>query len=1800
MKNRTSKKQAALRVLSFILAAVITLNLSSTSSFFIVNAEGIEEEIESDTELVYSDNICFDLPDSAELEEMYIGQLFYGGEASFYKDNGRDQLTGDSLKLYDYLRDKIESIANGDTTDTVVSYKFPTPYNSAEEFKEDFSTIVDALLFDLPHTFYWYDKTKGTGMQIYGNPVTGEVSRCDLLFSVSENYADTSGVVEGFFVKTDPQKINAAKNAVANAQAIVNECSGLSDYEKIQEFKKRICNLTEYNHDAADNEFTPYGDPWQIVYVFDGDPTTNVVCEGYSKAFQYLCDLSGIDCYTVTGEMSGGTGAGGHMWNIVMLRGQSYLVDITNCDDGSAGAPDKLLLKGAAASDENGCIFTNTSPNLTYTYDRESQIYPGAILKVSTVDYSPDNEDLPHDNHRICVHTSSCPDDTHENIEWKPWEGTNSMPLTAGSYYLTADVTLNESWVLPSGSTNLCLYGHTITFDDTVVNSPQGIISIKNSDDTLSICDCTGGGKITGGTADQGGAIYNNGTLNLYSGELSGNTAADDGGAVYSSGTFNMYGGTITANTTSTNGCGAVYIASGSTFRIYGGEIKGNTSGSGVHIDDSSCNVTVGEAPVIKDNGDSANPVNLYLPESAAVIIDPDHPLRAAAYIGITTEETPADGSPVTISTGNADNYNRCFRSDREDYQLIGSSGTIQLAVKTAPAPHSHTLCIGNGNTCPDHIHGTHTEISWTPWDKTDSLPTTAGSYYLTDDVTLSAAWEVPGSETSLCLNGYTITVDSTVINDTAPLENGLIYIKDDTVAFNLCDCTGEGIITGGVSKVGGAVYNSGTFNMFSGKISGNKSSGNGGGVYTDREFFMYGGEISENVTDDHGGGVYARGTFTMYGGNIIKNAADKQRGGGVYIYYGAKFFMYGGRINNNSARNEGGGLCSYGTVNMYDGEINENRVSVVDGGIYNHGTFNMHGGEISKNTAAGHAGVCNPGTFNMYGGKINENKATSDYAGGVCNLSGGSTFNMYGGEISGNSACGDGGGMYNSTTTSIFNMLGGTISGNTSGGRGGGVFALHSSNTVGGTIVIKDNFGAGDREDDLYLLDGTIIKINSDKPLEKGSNVGIRTHNEPDYGNKIRFTNDTEGEYIDYFHSSLPEVSIEYREGAFWVRMPPHAHALCVDGDCPYNINGEHQELEWERWTNTSALPTDEGNYFLTADVALTESWKPVDGVNLCLNGFIISLNKPDSPIIEIEEDVTFNLCNCSKTGGGINGAVNVVVSGNNIKERGTSCIINHGTFGMYGGTIHNNKASSAEGGGVFNDATFKMYGGSITGNIAGKGSGVYNKGEKLVLGGKAVINLCNPDNLYMCDNTFLSIDSSHPLKGNSYISVTTQTEPHDQAIILSTENDADYSDFFRSDKAGYEIITNRDNKLQLMSPHPHTTEFVPTVQPKCEECGYEEHYRCTACGKLFNDEGGNSRILRLSEIEIEPTGHSWGEWKSDDEGHWKSCENLCGLVRLKEPHIWDEGVVTLPPTDQTDGAKIYTCQLCNHTKTEVLPKTGADQPEPEPTPAPNPADDYYVVVYGRIFKSGISPDYDCKILDEITDLSDNLLRPEEIALVANGSVIELRLTIDKIDEISAADTELIKKSINDYSLCQNLDINLYKIIDGESTKITKTNSPIAVEIKLPDELIKENREYALLRVHDGENQIIPDIDKFDETVTFLSDRFSFYALIYKDKEVEVNPDPPMQTGVNDNIAIFMSIGVTALAVFTALTAMGSGIGAMSEVSKDRMYYKLIRWGRKGGRVRRVTALALIFLLLTYYYGIGMHQYEATDLTAE
>lgn len=317
------------------------------------------------------------LPDSNVLLARYLGieELFYGNGVSPYKNQGLTELNGTTaLDIYKQLKAGIDDVAAGRRTDTKINVTYKTHTTA---FEEDVRTALDYLLVDLPAEFYWFDKTKGVVMSNNG------VSLGTVSFAVSADYAAGSEE-DGVYYTVNSEKIDRAKDAVARAAAIEAKYKGLSDYRKALAFKNEICDLTEYNYSAAENTNTPYGDPWQLISVFDNDPSTKVVCEGYAKAFQYLCDLGNVPCYTVSGEMDGGTGAGDHMWNIVVLDGESYLVDVTNCD---ALNSDGLFLKGAVTASEAGCTFDVDGRTIRYSYTNMSGMYAPEILTVSTNDF---------------------------------------------------------------------------------------------------------------------------------------------------------------------------------------------------------------------------------------------------------------------------------------------------------------------------------------------------------------------------------------------------------------------------------------------------------------------------------------------------------------------------------------------------------------------------------------------------------------------------------------------------------------------------------------------------------------------------------------------------------------------------------------------------------------------------------------------------------------------------------------------------------------------------------------------------------------------------------------------------------------------------------------------------------------------------------------------------------------------------------------------------------------------------------------------------------------------------------------------------------------------------------------------------------------------------------------------------------------------------------------------------------------------------------------------------------------------
>lgn len=341
------------------------------------------------------------LPDSDELFAAYVQQEFereiYGGISTFGTAAG-DRLSGLEKDIYTDLKTKITEVATGARSSTVfdvsadfsslkwtkaelgvsaivsggsVTDEAQTAVNKAFSQAVDLEKILNCLLADCPYELYWFNKTSGMAVQRGTSYSSTSVSITGLTLSFMVASAYASGTYTANTTKT-----GATSTAVTNAKAIVTANASKADREKLEAYRAKICELVSYNSSAAGGS-TAYGDPWQLIYVFDGDSSTNVVCEGYAKAFQYLCDLStfsgDVTCYTVTGTMSGGTGAGGHMWNVVQLENKNLLVDVTNCDSGTIGATTKLFLVAVAGTDSGRThTFTINTTNVVYTYD-ESQ-----------------------------------------------------------------------------------------------------------------------------------------------------------------------------------------------------------------------------------------------------------------------------------------------------------------------------------------------------------------------------------------------------------------------------------------------------------------------------------------------------------------------------------------------------------------------------------------------------------------------------------------------------------------------------------------------------------------------------------------------------------------------------------------------------------------------------------------------------------------------------------------------------------------------------------------------------------------------------------------------------------------------------------------------------------------------------------------------------------------------------------------------------------------------------------------------------------------------------------------------------------------------------------------------------------------------------------------------------------------------------------------------------------------------------------------------------------------------------------
>lgn len=260
---------------------------------------------------------------------------------------------------------------------------------------------------------------------------------------------------------------------------------------------------------------------------------------------------------------------------------------------------------------------------------------------------------------------------------------------------------------------------------------------------------------------------------------------------------------------------------------------------------------------------------------------------------GGKTEDQFRDGEVTYLLNGGTardDWRQNCYAGDSSDatpvldrsHAQVRKSGSSYVSLY----PHVHCICGGDATSGG---HPQHSDVTYTAWTNDEaasqygdsshtaanSLPKDPGYYYLTTSVTLSDSdtWR-PADGTVLCLNGRTVKEFAFYKPDFDAIT------VDSGVTFSLTECASiQGYIYCASSRGVHTVNNSGTFNMYNGRLRDTTSTADGAAVYNNGTFNMYGGTISNNGTSARGGGVYNAGVCNLYGGLITNNGS----GGGVY-----------------------------------------------------------------------------------------------------------------------------------------------------------------------------------------------------------------------------------------------------------------------------------------------------------------------------------------------------------------------------------------------------------------------------------------------------------------------------------------------------------------------------------------------------------------------------------------------------------------------------------------------------------------------------------------------------------------------------------------------------------------------------------------------------------------------------------------------------------------------------------------------------------------------------------------------------
>ena len=238
------------------------------------------------------------------------------------------------------------------------------------------------------------------------------------------------------------------------------------------------------------------------------------------------------------------------------------------------------------------------------------------------------------------------------------------------------------------------------------------------------------------------------------------------------------------------------------------------------------------------------------------------------------------------------------------------------------------------------------------------------------------------------------------------------------------------------------------------------------------------------------------------------------------------------------------------------------------------------------------------------------------------------------------------------------------------------------------------------------------------------------------------------------------------------------------------------------------------------------------------------------------------------------------------------------------------------------------------------------------------------------------------------------------------------------------------------------------------------------------------------------------------DDLWHNIVCTDKCGEIQDIETHTYKDGICevcghkcthngaseildydieSLSYSDNGDGTHTssYTysiiCAYCGLEAEMTVESIG-----------------YHIYYFGVCYCGRVKPSEGIPAASVDYDTLEAL--KDEFLEEYNSDMVNLIIE-DASDTVSDEDKKLVE-------LDTNYTVGLYLNIELENWKgpVTETKTMIPITIAIPEEYLATGRTFSIVRVHDGIVTVLKDEDSDPRTITFSTNQFSTYAIVYKD----------------------------------------------------------------------------------------------------